>query len=267
MVIIWYIKYFIALFVIFVFSFSLPVSADDVVKVWGSTTCQKRILEPGADALKSATGLELKVYGVGTGKGMLALFSGKADVAASSNSLEESIKIAQKLLVAKGLDSKTVPENLQYHTISKDEIVPIVHQSNPLQKLSWEQLSNLNTGKITNWKELGGPDLPVKVTTSHEGSSTKAVFQLMVMDGQDYTPNSEQVKSTRLEINIVSANTGAIGAVSKGFVTLNPGNTKVIKTKPIVRPLGLITIGKPSPKVKKLIDFYRSSIAQNLIIR
>jgi len=244
-----------------------PVSADNIIKVWGSTTCQKRILEPASALLKSTTGIELKVYGVGTGKGMLALFSGKTDIAASSNTLEESIRLAQNVSIAKGLTPIAVPQGLQYHSISKDEIVPIIHQDNPIQNLNWQQLSDLHTGKITNWKELGGPDLEVIITTSHLGSSTRAVFQAKVMDNKKYKADAKVVKSTRLEINIVSANKGAIGAVSKGFVTLNPGKTKVVRTKPIIRPLGLVTISSPSPELKKLVDFYRSSTAQDLIIQ
>jgi len=257
----------IFLIIAFLLSPSFSAFADSVVKVWGSTTCQKRILEPGAEVLKNTTGIELKVYGVGTGKGLLALLSGKTDVAASSNTLKESIRVAQNVRIAKGLAPIPVPEGLQYHSISEDEIVPIVHQDNPVQSLNWQQLSDLHTGKITNWKELGGPDLAVIVTTSHEGSSTRAVFQTTVMGNQEYKTDAKIVKSTRLEINIVSANKGAIGAVSKGFITLNPGKTKIIKSKSIIRPLGLITIASPSSKLKTMIDFYRTSTAQNLIIK
>ena len=67
------------------------------VNLWGSTTCQKRFLEPGAKALEEATGIKIKVYGVGTGKGLLALFEGKTNVAISSNVLEGSILSAQKV--------------------------------------------------------------------------------------------------------------------------------------------------------------------------
>ena len=64
-----------------------PVFAQ-VVEVSGATTMQRRVLEPGADALKAATGIQLKIYGPGTGKGMLALFDGKVPVAAAGESLD-----------------------------------------------------------------------------------------------------------------------------------------------------------------------------------
>ena len=236
------------------------------VHLWGSTTCQKRFLEPGAKALEEATGIKIKVFGVGTGKGMVALFQGKTNVALTSNVLEGSINSAQKVRKKAGQEPIDVPEGLQFHTITEDIIVPIVHKDNPVQSLTWEQLAKLNTGEITNWKEVGGTDMPVHVITSHAGSSTKAVFQKLVMKKADYAAAAEQVKSTRLELNLVSKDTGGIGAVSQGFFNLNPGNTKIVKAKKISRPLALITIGDPTPDVQKIIDFFRSAEGKKYIL-
>jgi len=236
------------------------------VNLWGSTTCQKRFLEPGTKALENATGVKIKVYGVGTGKGMLALFEGKTNVAISSNVLEGSINSAQKVHKKTGQPPIDVPEGLQYHTITEDIIVPIVHEDNPVESLTWEQLAKLNTGEIKNWKEVGGPDMPVKVITSHAGSSTKAVFQKLVMKKADYAPDAEQVKSTRLELNLVSKSIGGVGAVSQGFFNLNPGNSKIVKTDKISRPLGFITIGDPDNDVQQIIDFFRSAEGKKYIL-
>ncbi len=234
----------------------VATSSAQEVKVWGSTTCQKRFLEPGAAALEKATGIKVKVLGVGTGKGMLALFAGKTNVAASSNTLEASVKSAQKVQKKEGKPPVDVPTDLQFHEIAKDVIIPIIHKDNPVSSLTFAQLSDLHTGKITNWKDVGGPDMPVQVVTSHAGSSTKAVFQKKVMKKADYISDAIIVKSTRLEINEVSKNKGAIGAVSEGFFNMNTGNAKRVKTDPIERPLGLITVGDPVPEVQKIIDFF-----------
>jgi len=235
-----------------------PFAAQSAeIQVWGSTTCQKRFLEPGAEAFHQATGNTIKVLGVGTGKGMMALIEGKTKVAAASSSLESAIKSAKKAAKKAG-KTLTIPANLQFHEIARDSIVPIVHTSNPVEALTWQQLADLNTGRVTNWKEVGGPDLPVVVVTSHAGSATRAVFQKLVMKKAEYAPNAIIVRSTRLEINEVSREPGAIGAVSEGFWKLNPGNTKVVKTDPIQRPLALITLGPPTPEVQQLIDFFRT---------
>ncbi len=239
-------------------------AAADEVQLWGSTTCQKRFLEPGAAALEKATG-KIKVLGVGTGKGMLALFDGKTSVSIASEKLEDAVASAQKEAKKDGKEVKA-PEGLQFHEITRDVIVPIVNKDNPVEALTWAQLADLNTGKVTNWKEVGGPDLPVVVVTSHAGSATKAVFQKMVMNKADYVANAIEVKSTRLEIGEVTKNKGGVGAVSEGFFKLNPDGAKAVKTDKIDRPLGLITIGAPKPEVQKIIDFFRSPEGQKQIV-
>lgn len=254
-----------AAFLAALFAFGSPSAVlAGKLEIWGSTTCQKRFLEPGAKALKEATGVDIKVVGVGTGKGMIGLFEGKAPVAASSNVLEASVKSAEKVAKKEGKKIE-IPGDLIYHEISRDVIVPIIHKDNPVSALTWDQLKGINTGEIKNWNEVGGPDLPIRVITSHAGSSTKAVFQKMVMKKADYIANAVEVKSTRNEINEVSKYKGAIGAVSEGFVRLNPAKSKIVETDEISRPLGLITIGAPTPEVQKVIDFFRSEEGQKHI--
>lgn len=232
------------------------IAAD--VAIWGSTTCKKRFLDPGREALEKATGIKYRVLGVGTGQGMAALFDGRAKVVASSNTLEQSILSAHRVREKMGMNPLPVPQGLQYHLITEDIMVPIVHNDNPVSKLSWEQLTALHTGKITNWKEVGGLDLPVEVVISHAGSSTMAAFRETVMNGELYTSAATVVSSTPLEIEAVSTNPGAIGIISEGVQRLDPELTKIIETEPIQRPLGLITIGDPSPEVREIINFFLS---------
>lgn len=244
---------------------AMSAVAGDEVQLWGSTTCQKRFLEPGAPALEKATGIKIKVMGVGTGKGMLALFDGKTTVALASETLEDAVSSALKAAKEAGKEVAP-PEGLQFHEITRDVIVPIVNKDNPVEALTWAQLADLNTGKVSNWKDVGGPDLPVVVVTSHAGSATKSVFQKMVMNKADYAASAIEVKSTRLEIGEVTKNKGGIGAVSAGFYNLNPDGAKVVKSDTIDRPLGLITVGAPAPEVQKIIDYFKSPEGQKQII-
>lgn len=249
----------------FLFLSAMSATATEV-QLWGSTTCQKRFLEPGAAALEKATGVKIKVFGVGTGKGMIALFEGKTTVALASETMEDAVASAQKTLKEDGKPEATVPADIQFHEITRDVIVPIVNKDNPVESLTWAQLTDLNTGKATNWKDVGGPDLPVVVITSHAGSATKSVFQKMVMKKAEYAASAIEVKSTRLEIGEVTKNKGGIGAVSEGFFNLNKDGAKIVKTDKIDRPLGLITIGAPSPEVQKIIDYFKSPEGQKQIV-
>jgi phosphate transport system substrate-binding protein len=218
----------------------------------GSTTVQKRILEPAAAEIEEATGIKVKVIGVGTGKGFRQLRQGKIVASVASTSLES--------LLAK----YSLPDDGTYiaHVIAEDVIVPIVNKDNPVSSLSLQQLSDINTGKIDNWSQVGGKDQPIVVVSSHEGSATRSVFQKQVMKKAPYIKTARTVKSTRQEVRLVSQYKGGIGAVSRGFIAMNPGRVKVLKTTEISRPLIIITKGEPKGDIKKLIDFLRTEEAR-----
>lgn len=248
-------KYLIVVLCLLMVLCGFTLSFAEELTLWGSTTCQKRMLEPTAGMLEKETGIKITVMGVGTGKGLLALLDGTTPVAITSNDLKGTIKSAQKVLKEEGKAEVAIPDDLQFHKIVEDVIVPIVNEGNPVKELTFEQLKGLNTGKITNWKEVGGEDMQVIVITSHAGSSTKEVFQDIVMNKEKYVENAKQVKSTRKEIDEVAKFKGAVGAVSEGFVKMSKAKVKIVKTEEISRPLALVTIGKPNETVQKVIDF------------
>lgn len=225
----------------------------EVVKLHGSTTVQKRIMEPGKEALKKATGIELQLVGNGTGNGLEDLVGGKCDASMASEELADAVASM------KDAAGKEATGDLKPHVITSDVIKVIVNPANPVKKLDKEQLKGLHTGRIANWKEVNGPDLPVIVITSHLGSATRKVFQKIAMDGAKYVDGAIEVETTRKEIDNVSQFPEAIGAVSMGFINL-PGNrekVKVVETQEISRPLMLITRGEPNAGVKKVLEFFR----------
>jgi len=220
----------------------------------GSTTVQKRIIEPVASAIEAETGIKVTVRGINTGLGFRELMEGKVPASVASSPLS---------LLLKDLG---LPEDNTYqeHILFTDVIVPIVNLNNPVSELSWNQLSDINTGKIINWKEAGGSDQQIVVVTSQPTAATREVFQATVMKKADYVKGAREVRSTREEIDLVEKLKGGIGAVSEGFVLLNPGKVKVVKTTKISRPLSIITKGSPSPEVKAIIDFLKTPKASKL---
>lgn len=239
---------FIALSLIF----SLAPGFAGEITLSGSTTVQKRILEPAADAIEAATGVKVKVRGTSSGKGFKRILKGKTNASIASSPLT-SLLSKNKLE-----DDGTYQE----HVITRDVIVPIVHNDNPVSELSFSQLSDINTGKIKNWSEVGGSDKKMVVITSSKGSATRAVFQKKVMKKAPYVKGVREVKSTRQEVDLVAKFKGGIGAVSEGFVAANPGKVKVIKTDEISRPLSIITKGAPEPDLQKVIDFLKTDKAK-----
>lgn len=225
------------------------------LEIYGSTTVEKEVMEPLAQAFEKETGIPLKLHGVGTGQGLIALLQGKADVAMASESLHDAILSARK----KGF-ALEAPSNLTYHELSKDRMLVIVNKRNPVVELTRSQLKDIHTGKITNWQAVGGANVPIQVITSHAGSATRAVFQKMVMDGEKYTKGAREVDSTPLELTLVSHAEGGIGVVSATFYAQNAGMAKFIEAPLLTRPLGLITIGQPSAEVRELIDYAKAGV-------
>ena len=239
-------------------SLACVAAVADTLEVSGSTTVQERAFKGNDDKLKAVTGMDIKFLPVGSGKGLMALVDGKVPVSATSETLADTVKSADK--AAKDMDKTfAAPANLVFHEISRDSIVVIVHKDNTVASLTKAQLKDLNTGKVTNWKDVGGPDLPVKVISSHAGSATRAVFQKQMMDGAEYVAGFSEIRTTKEEINEVGKEKGGIGAVSEAFFAANKGQSKVVKAPEIVRPLALITLGEPKPQVKKLIDYFVSA--------
>lgn len=133
---------------------SLSPARAQVLEVAGSSTVAKSIVEPSQAKLREATGIELKMLSVGTGKGMQMLFDGKVKVAAVSASLDEAVDDAKKA------GSVAAPAGLKLHTLLTDQLVPIVHNDNPVKELSREQLRGLSAASCRTGKRSAAPTWP-----------------------------------------------------------------------------------------------------------
>ena len=78
--------------------------------------------------------------------------------------------------------TRRVPANLVFTEIGSDELVVIVHKSNPVASLNKTQLKGIATGKIVNWNEVGGPDLPIKVVVTGPSLAPGQFFKKAIME-------------------------------------------------------------------------------------
>ena len=227
-------------------------AADGPLIISGSTTFQKRILEPVQTALEKKTGTKLEIRGVGTINGLKELIKGEADAAMVSAPLDIALR------------ETGMPEEGTYqeHVILKDVMVPIVHPLNPVKSLTWEQLADIIGGKITNWKTVGGPDQRIVVVIPPRSSGTRKFLQETVMNGGDFERSAFTAVTTREVIDLVAESPLAIGVLSEGFVKMNRGNVKVVKIKPITRQLSIVTKGEPSRELLAVINFLKSAVAK-----
>lgn len=240
------------------FGAAVSAIASESLVISGGSTPQKEVLEPKAEALTKATGVSIKVNGVGTGNGMVALWEGSVTVATVGDSPAASVEAGKKAAKASGKDVK-VPDNLVFTEIGKDELVVVVHKSNPVTSLSKAQLKDMASGKVTNWKDVGGPDLPIKVVTTKAGLVPGQFFQKAMMDDVPYVQGAIEAQSPREVITWVSRTPGGFGPAPDVHIQAGAADTKTIKAPPMVRPLSLVTIGQPTGVAKKVVDFYKSN--------
>jgi phosphate transport system substrate-binding protein len=234
------------------------------LEVSGATTVQKRILEPGAAALTAKTGVELKIYGPGTGKGLLALIDGKVPVAAAGESLEDSIESAKKAAADMG-KTLNVPANLVYHEVATDNIVFVVHPSNNVPSLNKQQVKSILTGKVANWKELKGPDVMVKVLAPAQGQAVRSAVEKVILEGAPFGSGTTDVRTALEQLKLTANNPGAIAPYSEAVVKESSEKLRVVPGTVIRRPLGFVTIGAASGDTKKMIDFFRSPEGKKVI--
>jgi phosphate transport system substrate-binding protein len=239
-------------------------ASAELLEVSGATTVQRRILEPGAEALKAATGVELKIFGPGTGKGMLALFEGKVPVAAAGESLEDAVESAKAAAKESG-KTATVPANLQYHQVASDNVVIAVHSSNAVKSLTKQQIKEIMTGKATNWKQFGGADLPIKVYAAAPGQAVRGAVQKTFLDGAEYGAGTSDIRTALEQLRVIGSEPGAMGAMSEPVIKASTEKVRVVPGAIIARPLGFVTTGKPSPTAQKMIDYFRSPEGQKQI--
>ena len=226
----------------------------DVVKLSGSTTVVNVVIKPHRATVEKSTGHTLEIVGQATGKGMVDMIDNKADAAMVSEPLDMAVASAE--VAGRKIDAS----KLQMHYLRKDEIVFLVNASNPVSKLSFAQLSDIHTGKITNWKQVGGKDQAITVYSEGVSGATRAIVRKVVMNGADYADSVKALTSISRIAELIPNDDSGIGGLGKGFVK-SDGKTKVIETTKIERPLALVTVGEPSAKVKKVVDAFKAATA------
>lgn len=222
----------------------------------------------------------ISVTGGGSGTGLSALISGTCDVAMSSRNIKnKEIELAGK----KGIKPFEIKAAL-------DGLAVIVNPKNPVDKLTIEQLAQIFTGKITNWKQLGGADSQIVILSREVNSGTHVYFKEHVLRRNDpastaeFAPSALMLSSSQSIADEVAGNSGAIGYYGMGYISnkqkavsiaKDPNSEFIVPTidnvvsgkYPISRPLFLYTNGEPAGLTKKFIDFALSKEGQDIVIK
>ena len=223
--------------------------------------------------------VSISVTGGGSGTGIAALINGTVDIANASRKIKDEE-------FQNAVDNGVNPVE---YVIAKDAIAVIVNHSNPIDKLTLQQISDIYSGKIKNWKEIGGQDRPIVRLSRETNSGTHVYFLEEVLrlgDKNNKTlfsretlllPSSEGISA---EIRL---NPNAIGYDGLGYVTSDlkviaisseedsgyilPTNETVLDNSyPIARDLYMYTDGKTTGSIEEYIDWIFSPIAQEIVL-
>jgi len=150
--------------------------------------------------------ITISVSGGGSGSGIAALINGEIDIANSSREISQ-----EELDQAKA-------NNIEIGTFidARDGITVIVHPNNPVEKLTLDQIGKIYRGEITNWKEVGGKDMPITLYGRQSNSGTFTFFRDVAVKG-DYASSMRSMNGNSDIINAVAQDETAIGYVGVGY--------------------------------------------------
>jgi phosphate transport system substrate-binding protein len=246
----------------------VPTSPQEraTIKVTGSTTVLP-VAQKAADAYMAVhRNADIQVTGGGSSVGVQAAGEKTADIGMSSRDVKAD-------------ELKKYP-GFVITPIAKDGVAIIVNPSNSLTDLTIAQIKGIYTGNYTNWKQVGGPDMPIVVVGRDSASGTREYFTSSVMSGGNYTPVMLEKNSNGAVQQTISQTPGAIGYVGLGFLDPSVKALKIningtlfeptvdnvlIGKYPLSRSLYLITNGAPAGLARDYIAYILSPEAQSLL--
>lgn len=222
------------------------------VRLHGAASVVDGLVRPHAPAVERATGLALMVDRSNAGEGLRDLVEGRCDLALASASLEATLEAARTAGLA-----GPAPD-LRMHVVATSEIVFVVHPSNPVRRLTWEQLREVHTGRVASWRELGGPDLPIAVLTDAAASATRSLIRQVVLGGGEYGPAARALAAVKDVNDEVARDPAAIGGLGLEFV--DPARVAIVETRKVERPLAFVSVGPPGEDAAQVIAAYRAQV-------
>jgi len=232
--------------IILVLMTGLALNAKETLVLDGSTTVGPLAKAFAEYFMSKNPNVNITVSESGSGNGAKSLINNTCQVANMSRFMKEN---EFKAAAEKGIMPVA-------HVVAMDGIAMILHPANPVKNLTTAQIKDIYTGKIANWKEVGGPNEKIVVISRDTNSGTYETFETMVMKSEKIVATAEYVGSSGAIRQRVQSTKGAIGYVGLGFVDnsvkavtvnsieANP-ETVVSGKYPIARPLYMFTNGYP----------------------
>jgi phosphate transport system substrate-binding protein len=237
---------------------AVSAALADPLTIQGSTTFNRRLMEPHQAEIEAITGHQLTVIPNKSTPGLIALLEGRAHMAMISAPLETEIALVRKVMPGLPFDK------LRAFEIDRTRVAFAVNRANPVRAASLDQIADVMLGKIANWNALGGPDLPIRVVLVGGGGGLTVAVESGLLGGREVlAPNKLYVNTPVQLIQIVGQERGAIGFAQLALV--QKMKSPELKTdKPFEQVLYLVTFGEPTPAMLSIIDAAKAIAARSL---
>jgi len=253
-------------------SLLLSLSFAHAQRIKGSDTVLPLSQQEAENYMKANPSKTVTVTGGGSGVGISALLEGTTDIAQASRKIKFD---ERQKLQAKGKKAQEV-------VVAFDALAIVVHPSNKITNLTREQLEGIFTGKIKNWKDVGGDDLKIVPYSRETSSGTYEFFKESVLKNKNYMNGIMSMPATGSIVQSISQTKGAIGYVGLAYlnkdvkaihVSYDKGATYTApsvenaknETYPIVRPLLYYYEAGSESLVKPFIDYILSPEGQKTV--
>ena len=230
--------------------FASSVAAAQPIVVQGSTTFNRRVMEPHQAEIEAASGQRLTVIPNKSTPGLVALFEGRAQMTMISAPLASEIEELQKVL------PNCACQRLKAFEVTATRIAIGVHPSNPVRQASLDTIKKVVRGEITNWRELGGPDLPIRLALA-AGGGIVAVVEAELLGGQrPGLKNIIYVNTPVQLVQVMEQEPGVLGFAQLGLVKQR-GIPEIVTDRPLQTTLNLVTLDEPTPAMRAVIEAAR----------
>jgi phosphate transport system substrate-binding protein len=250
----------------------MPLFSQETITVKGSDTMVILAQRWAERYMQAHKDVVVQVTGGGSGTGISALINGTTDICNSSRPMKPSERDKLKSRFgSRGVEIKAAMDGLSVY----------VHETNPVTELSLEQIKNIYTGKVTNWKDVGGPNERIILYGRENSSGTYVYFRDNVLEGDDYSSTMQSLPGTAAVVNAVARDKNGIGyggaAYGKGIRELRVKKDAAsmgyaptlanIKSGeyPISRFLYLYVRNRPAGTMKEYVDWILSDEGQKIV--
>jgi phosphate transport system substrate-binding protein len=226
-------------------TFAVNAGAEETIVVCGGQATMSTFFIPSQETFEDESGINVEIRTSSTIQGVLDVNAGNCDLSGGTTPL---LKIKENAAIkGRGIDLSSFRER----SLGNMAILAFTHRDNSVKALSKEQLKGIFTGKITNWKAVGGEDREIIVVWGNTPGQN-ALFRDAIMDNEPVLDNHVKVADYKEIRQNVAAMPGAIGINGEGFTN----STINVPTIPPVREAAFAyTKGEPSPKVQKLLKY------------